>query len=945
MSQARTSSILFALLCLGPSALPGARPDRLPPSTRLVLDNGFEAILIPNGAAPLIASVVVVRAGVIHETPAVNGVSHMLEHLLFNGTARRTQEEIYDEQDRYGIINNASTGAEQTAYFVMAARETAARALDLQADMLFGSVFPEDKLAKEREIIVNEIAKDSVSDETVMSDLFSARLYHPSGLAMPVIGTPESVRQLPREAILSHYRARYAPNNMTAVIMGDFEIPWMETLVRRCFGAAAPRELPPPPPLRVNQAALGLAHTRRTGGGARLLWLGAPAPGIESDSFGAAHLLASLLGEGLVEAVNARLRAMKAIGSFLDASAGLDAHRSASIIQVRALLEPDLQWEDAAGALLAEVTERLSSVPWKTPSLDRVRLGERASMMRLWEKPHYFGLDRAPCIAAAGWEAARDFLRRLAWVEPADLKDAARRLADRKAWALFEVGPDAPEDRGSVAASGGGAGEGAGRNEPTQESRALVARWKGPGSSEPTGPPSPAAPPDEPSGDPPRGSVTARAVLPNGMTIIMDSTDDSRVFAAHVLVRNRSAAEPPGRAGIAEILHRLAGAATREHTHLALEGALGAIGGTLKVTDEAAIPYDDIYLSPEYTYIRLEALDEFATEALDLLREILYEPEMSIGASLEASREQLLARIRQSGDSPRDRCRLLMAGGVWGEGHPFASPLFGSEATVRAITAADVKAFHETYFSPRNLIVAIGTSVRPEKLLPIVEAKLGRWPSPGRAAKPPAPASPTPATLAAAEADSAGGPLLLAGTLGSSQAYLMLARLAPPGPRADAAFDALAAVLTRRMGDTLREKRGLSYSLGADATRLAGRIQFTLSMGTLPEKVEEARSGLREILLSLLSSPPSQQEVDDAVRATQVRVRMRALSRINRGWQRSLDEYRRSQSAAAPGAEPAPSGPVTADQVLTGARRLMPAGDLEGWVEAVVAPSPPAALR
>src|SRR4029453_12501198 len=104
---ARIVFIMGALCCLLSPVLGAGKAAKLPPSRHLVLENGFEAILIPNRGAPLVTSVVVVRAGVVHETQALNGISHMLEHLLWNGTIRRTQEQIYDEQDRYGFINNA----------------------------------------------------------------------------------------------------------------------------------------------------------------------------------------------------------------------------------------------------------------------------------------------------------------------------------------------------------------------------------------------------------------------------------------------------------------------------------------------------------------------------------------------------------------------------------------------------------------------------------------------------------------------------------------------------------------------------------------------------------------------------------------------------------------------------------------------------------------------
>src|SRR5262249_32483221 len=144
----RVLAVSMVVVCAG-IGVAGARArpklDQLPPSTRAVLDNGLELILIPNRTAPLITSVAVVRAGSAYERPETSGMSHMLEHLLFSGTARRTQQEIASAQG-HGLVNNAHTGTEHTAYFVLSAREQFAEALDLQADMLLGSTLPEERL-------------------------------------------------------------------------------------------------------------------------------------------------------------------------------------------------------------------------------------------------------------------------------------------------------------------------------------------------------------------------------------------------------------------------------------------------------------------------------------------------------------------------------------------------------------------------------------------------------------------------------------------------------------------------------------------------------------------------------------------------------------------------------------------------------------------------------
>ncbi|MDP7351063.1 MAG: insulinase family protein, partial [Nitrospinota bacterium] len=125
------------------------------------LKNGLNLILVENHSSPMIASVVTVNAGSVNETKDVNGISHMLEHLLFNGTTSRTQEQLYSDQDYYGIYNNAHTDRDYTNYIMLVEKDFIEKALDIQSDMLFHSIFPEDKFKKEKGIILNELARSS----------------------------------------------------------------------------------------------------------------------------------------------------------------------------------------------------------------------------------------------------------------------------------------------------------------------------------------------------------------------------------------------------------------------------------------------------------------------------------------------------------------------------------------------------------------------------------------------------------------------------------------------------------------------------------------------------------------------------------------------------------------------------------------------------------------
>jgi zinc protease len=939
LPRATAVALLTLLACAIPLA---ARPrvDRPPPSSRLVLENGLEVILIPNRTSPLITSVAVVRAGSAMERPEVSGISHMLEHLLFSGTARRTHDQIAAAPGEYGLVNNAHTASEHTAFFVLAAREQFAEALDLQADMLLSSTIPEERLAQEREIIANEIAKDQVQDDVALAGLYAARMYT-GGLALPVIGTPQSVRAIPRDAIVAWHQAWYAPNNMTLILMGDFDAAEMEPLVGRLFGQAPPRPIPEPgrDAPRVREEALGRVHAVADGQKTRRLWMGAPAPGMQDPLYPAAQALASLVGQGLLPAVNARLAASGHAGKLTDASAGLDAYARAATWQVRAELDNDVSWGHATSALQDELFERLRADRWTGRDLDRLRLEQKAALLRLWEKPHYFGLDRAPLVAGGGWPLARDLPRRLEFVEPGDLKDLGNPLASPDRWAVFLAGPDAPADAGAPARDAAGPdGKETATPAFTRESRELAAKWK-----------APAAPPAGPlpllQASPTEGTAVARRAvrtfLPNGTKLILDSTDDSRIFAAHVMVRDRALVEPEGKSGIAEVLHAMiAAAGTTAHPGERLQEALREIGGTLKTADDPSIPYDDIYLSPEYSYIRLEALDEFAPRALDLLHEILEHPALDDPRAFAMARDQQMARVKRAAASPRDRARLALARSLWGATHPAAISPFGSEADLSSLSAEDVRMFHRRYFHPRNLVVAIGTSHPAEAALPMIESRLGRWTMPGKA--PAARRWPPPSgdggSGGAVGTPAAMPPRVVKEDLGGPQAYVAWGRLTPLDDLPT--LSTVAAVLGTRMGRVLREERGLAYSLGSDASPVSGLAQWTSAMGILPEKIGQARDGMREMLLSLVTTPATQAELDAAARDARVRALMRSLSRINRAWKRCVDESRVTDPRRGPG-DSTPPASVDASRAEALVRALIVPSDLAGWAEAVVGPPAP----
>jgi len=211
-------SVLVFLIALSISASPGS-----PFQYKWVqLNNGMPVLLIPVKENPVISSTIVMKVGLKYENKEHNGVSHLLEHLMFNGTTKRTQKQLYDDLDRAGCYSNASTGDHYTAYYTLCSKENFAKALEIQSDMIFHSTLPENKVPKEKSIVIQEIQRDKMSPSYEEGALLRHTLFPASSYGMKVLGDADSVKRIPREEILKFYHKYYAPSNAVAVIVGDF---------------------------------------------------------------------------------------------------------------------------------------------------------------------------------------------------------------------------------------------------------------------------------------------------------------------------------------------------------------------------------------------------------------------------------------------------------------------------------------------------------------------------------------------------------------------------------------------------------------------------------------------------------------------------------------------------------------------------------------------------
>ncbi|MGD0639649.1 MAG: pitrilysin family protein [Roseiarcus sp.] len=154
---------------------------------------------------------VFVSAGSRHEYDDEHGLSHLLEHMAFKGTRRRSAREIAEAIENAGGDLNAETGVEQTAYFARVLGEDVDLALDVLSDILTESRFDAEELGREKNVIIQEIGAVEDTPDDLVFDLFTAAAWPGQPIGRPILGTREGVSAFDREAIdtylLRHYRA------------------------------------------------------------------------------------------------------------------------------------------------------------------------------------------------------------------------------------------------------------------------------------------------------------------------------------------------------------------------------------------------------------------------------------------------------------------------------------------------------------------------------------------------------------------------------------------------------------------------------------------------------------------------------------------------------------------------------------------------------------------
>ncbi|MDR2886490.1 MAG: insulinase family protein [Bacteroidales bacterium] len=203
------------------------------------LGNGIRLVHVGTGSAVAYFGIAV-NAGSRDEGDSEHGIAHFTEHMFFKGTARRKSFHIFSRIEDVGGELNAYTTKEETVFYTSFLKDDCERAVELLADVMCNSVFPEKEIQKEKDVVIDEINSYLDSPAELIFDEFDEQIFGAGAIGHSILGKPETVSKFTRDDICRFVAQHYAAGNMVVFSAGNISNGKIIKLVEKYFGACSP---------------------------------------------------------------------------------------------------------------------------------------------------------------------------------------------------------------------------------------------------------------------------------------------------------------------------------------------------------------------------------------------------------------------------------------------------------------------------------------------------------------------------------------------------------------------------------------------------------------------------------------------------------------------------------------------------------------------------------
>lgn len=411
-----------------------------------VLPNGLRVISIPMPYTRSASVQFFLGVGARHEPPAVSGISHFVEHMVFKGTHRRPNPaQISEAIEGVGGNLDAATDHEHTNYRVLVPYTHMGVAMDVLTDMLRGSRFDNDEIAKERDVIIEEISSTYDSPGDICDLVFDEMLWGDHPLGRDIAGSRQSVRRIKRKDLVAHVDEHYRPESLVIAVAGKVTHEQVLEHASRLWGDVEPRAAVPELVTPVPDESGGpriMAYHKRTE--QTNLMVGVPALPYTHPRRFSQEVLDAVLGLGMSSRLFVELRENR--GLAYSVSSFVKPYKDTAAFGVHAAVDhADLT--PALEGIMGEL-KRVRDEPVPETELRKVKEYIKGNTM--------LSMERSGYVAHwAGWqelmlgyiESPEAILDKLEQVTAADVQELAAELFQTPKLHMAVVGPVKDESK------------------------------------------------------------------------------------------------------------------------------------------------------------------------------------------------------------------------------------------------------------------------------------------------------------------------------------------------------------------------------------------------------------------------------------------------------------------------------------------------------------------
>jgi zinc protease len=788
------------------------------------LSNGLRVCIAPDGTAPVVSIQLWVNVGSADETVREAGLAHVHEHMIFKGTPTRAVGKIAGAIESAGGDINAFTSFDQTCYYVTVASRYFNSGLSVLADAIQNAVFDSGELAKELQVILEELSRSNDSPGHKLSEAVFSKAFQTHPYGKPIIGNVKTLNGLKRADVVRFFKRHYRPSNIILVIAGDVDENKALKQVKKQLGDfKAPAYRRPPrqqePPQKSFRSALLFDQVNEAI--CSLLFHG---PSIISSDAAPIDILLTILGSGESSRLHRRLweRDRSAFQTWAHAYLPQDP----GMLSVGFSTEP-ARFKRAFTAICDETFKLRAIAPAPSEIAKAKRMIEAGL---LYEMETFDGRARklGYAVAISGrLDFEADYLEQMAAVTPEDLLRVARTYLKPSNMTAGAIAPKDAKSLIHVSDLKSWASKSFEQSEKTAVKSGRAKPYK-------------------------VGSARIQAVakisrpikrtLSNGVRLVIAPNPAVPVFAFRVATFGGTRLET--QRGLSHFCANMLtrGTRTKSAGRIAaiIDGKAGQISG---------------FSGQNSLGLYGEFLSSDQTDAYDLIAEFLLEPKFP-KAQAEKVRQEILFDLARREDRLARRAFDLFAETLF-KRHPYRYPGLGTPESVSAITPNQLSAFWKRSLTADNLVIGLAGDVDPKLAIEVFEKSLGHL-GKKRPFKQPAPE------------DAPQSPRFAELLKDKEQAHVVLGYLgAHAGQKERHAIEVMMSVMSGQGGRLfleLRDRMHLAYAVSGFHNEGIDRGSLGFYIATGQDNLSVAIDALRHQVDKLRTRGVTQAELDRAKR-------------------------------------------------------------------------------